>query len=132
MILCDPCEMLSCTGYNLELFIDLLRFIEEHKLPARLEDVDDIAKFYTIPLDYGRSAIGSPGPGKRQVHAICMTAKRQLLWIKQLVESQVNYVLHIDGNLHKLHHGKWILMTIGPHVLRHHASKKEVICYDIH
>ena len=125
----DRCVFAICTGYNLDTFLDMLRFIEDHKLPDRIEDIDDNAQFYTIPLDYGRNAIG--GPDQTQVHAICMTAKRQILWINQLVESKVKFVLHVDGK-HKLHHGKWILMTIGPHVLRHHERMKEVIQDDIH
>jgi len=119
------------TGYDLNTFVDMLRFIEEHLLPDALEDIEDDAQYYTIPMDYGKNAIGVAG--RPQVHAICMTAKRQILWIQQLLGSEMKFVLHVDGK-HKLHNGKWILMTIGPHVLRHHKVKKQVIltiCYDI-
>jgi hypothetical protein len=35
-------------------------------------------------------------------------------------------VLHIDGK-HKLHHGKWILVTIGPHDLKFCKEENKIV-----
>jgi len=109
----------SClySGYKLENYLDLLRYVEDHKLPPTIDEFEDDVKSYAIPLKYAEHSTGlSP------VHAICLTAKRQVMWIGQLMKSKVKYVLHVDGK-HKLHHGKWLLLTVGPHVLRQDGSK---------
>ena len=53
----------------------------------------------------------------------CFTGPMQIKWIGQLGKMPFQFVLHIDGK-YKLHHGKWILITIGVHVVRwdaHHG-----------
>ena len=53
----------------------------------------------------------------------CFTGPQQIKWIGQLGKMPFKFVLHIDGK-YKLHHGKWILITIGAHILRwdaHHC-----------
>ena len=47
----------------------------------------------------------------------CFIGPQQIKWIGQLGKIPFKFVLHIDGK-YKLHHGKWILITIGVHVLR--------------
>lgn len=49
----------------------------------------------------------------------------QIHWIGQLVESEVKFAMHIDGK-HKLHHGKWILVTIGVHDLSLNKDRKMI------
>ena len=53
----------------------------------------------------------------------CFTGTQQIKWIGQLGKIPFQFVLHIDRK-YKLHHGKWILITIGVHILRwdvHHC-----------
>ena len=55
---------------------------------------------------------------------VCLTGPMQIEWMKQLTTQSYNFILHADGK-HKLHHGGWILMTVGTHVLHwdaHHHS----------
>ena len=55
---------------------------------------------------------------------LCLTGPVQLKWMEQLLEHPREFVLHVDGK-HKLHHGGWVLMTIGIHILRwdeHHHT----------
>ena len=47
----------------------------------------------------------------------------QIGWIGQLGCSPTRYMLHIDGK-HKLHHGKWMLVSIGTHVLARDKGDK--------
>ena len=37
-------------------------------------------------------------------------------WVLQLVHHARQWVLHVDGK-HKLHHGKWLLITLGTHAV---------------
>lgn len=87
----------------------MLRWEAEHRLVVT-EGVDglDQKKLFAVPIEYSKFP---------HTNAVCLTGKTQLGWIRQLVESSVRYVLHIDGK-HKLHHGKWMLVTIGVHDLR--------------
>jgi hypothetical protein len=48
---------------------------------------------------------------------LCLTGPMQLKWMEQLLDHPREFVLHVDGK-HKLHHGGWVLMTIGFHRLR--------------
>ena len=52
----------------------------------------------------------------------------QIGWIGQLGCSPTRYMLHIDGK-HKLHHGKWMLVSIGTHVLARGRCNKVVHSY---
>ena len=48
---------------------------------------------------------------------MCFTGPQQVQWIGQLLQRPQQFVLHADGK-HKLHHGRWVLMTLGTHYLR--------------
>ena len=56
----------------------------------------------------------------------CFTGPQQIKWIGQLGKIPFKFVLHIDGK-YKLHHGKWILITIGVHVLRWDAHHNRLV-----
>ena len=56
----------------------------------------------------------------------CFTGPQQIKWIGQLGKIPFKFVLHIDGK-YKLHHGKWILITIGVHVLRWDAHHSRLV-----
>lgn len=51
------------------------------------------------------------------VDGALFTGRVQMHWLQQLMKMRNGFVLHADGK-HKLHHGKWILMTLGTHHLR--------------
>ena len=70
-------------------------------------------RIMTIPLDAKDFSVSGE----------CFIGPQQIKWIGQLGKIPFQFVLHIDGK-YKLHHGKWILITIGVHVLRwdaHHC-----------
>ena len=52
-----------------------------------------------------------------KVEGACFTGPQQLRWVLGLTKMPGKFVLHMDGK-HKLHHGVWILITIGTHYLR--------------
>ena len=51
------------------------------------------------------------------VHGQCFTGPVQIGWVIQLLGMPSRFVLHVDGK-HKLHHGGFVLITIGTHYLR--------------
>ena len=51
------------------------------------------------------------------VEGRCFTGRVQIKWIGQLVKRPYLFVLHSDGK-HKLHHGGWLLISIGTHHIR--------------
>ena len=97
--------------------IDMMKWGFEHPLPENmheligpngpLDGVTRTGQLYAVPIDYTAYPC---------TEAICLTGLTELGWIFQLVNSPVRYSLHIDGK-HKLHHGKWMLVSIGCHDL---------------
>ena len=95
----------------------MMKWAMGHPLPENLDEligpegvlhgVTRDKKLYAIPVPYEKYP---------ETDAICLTGLTELGWIFQLVNSTVRYSLHIDGK-HKLHHGKWMLVTIGCHDL---------------
>ena len=58
------------------------------------------------------------------IHGACYTGKVQVTkWMAQLAQRPLQWQLHIDGK-YKLHHQKFLLLTLGTHRLRydHHHS----------
>jgi hypothetical protein len=56
---------------------------------------------------------------------MCFTGPMQVQWIGQLLQRPQQFVLHADGK-HKLHHGRWVLMTLGTHYLRYDAERDQL------
>ena len=56
---------------------------------------------------------------------MCFTGPMQVQWIGQLLQRPQQFVLHADGK-HKLHHGRWVLMTLGTHYLRYDADRDQL------
>ena len=52
-----------------------------------------------------------------QVDGACFTGPTQIKWIEQLLKLAKKFTLHMDGK-YKLHHGVWILITLGTHCLK--------------
>ena len=87
-------------------FLDLQRWAEAHRLPARREDMVPF-EIYAVPMEWTDFLT---------VEAVVLTSHVQVGWIQTLVDNPLIYVLHVDGK-HKLPHGKWILVTVGTHAL---------------
>ena len=90
---------------------DLISVAEDMKLPDTLSEVKP-RQTYMVPMNMELL---------HSVQAVCFTGRTQINWLLQLAETDFKYTMHIDG-VHKLHHGEWILVTIGPHVLNRAAD----------
>jgi hypothetical protein len=55
---------------------------------------------------------GLCGSAALRHEGMCFTGPMQVQWIGQLLQRPQRFVLHADGK-HKLHHGRWVLMTLG-------------------
>ena len=60
----------------------------------------------------------------RELHGQCFTGPVQIGWVMQLLKMPKRFCLHVDGK-YKLHHGGFVLISIGTHWLFHdtHHSK---------
>ena len=75
--------------------------------PSRLLQEIQSNKLVHVPMDnYGYNVHGAVLTGPMQVH-----------WIGQLAKMPNQFVLHADSKF-KLHHGGWVLTTVGTHWLR--------------
>ena len=103
---------------------DLVSVAEDMKLPETLEEVIP-RKAYMVPMNMELLS---------SVQAVCFTGRTQIKWLLQLATTDFKYTMHIDG-VHKLHHGEWILVTIGPHALNRAddgtVRKTNMIPYDL-
>ena len=72
----------------------------------------------------GMRMVHIPLPLVYDTEGACLTGPAQIGWMGQLVNMPLKFVLHADGK-HKLHHGGWLLITLGTHFLRwdtHHLK----------
>ena len=62
------------------------------------------------------------------VEGAVFTGAAQIKWIVQLAqpEMQRQFVIHADGK-YKLHCGKWVLLTMGTHVLERERGGSKVV-----
>ena len=88
---------------------------DDNKLPGTVAAIPT-KNLLTIPMNYDLYP---------DTEAICLTGKTQVNWIGQLAASETRYMLHIDGK-HKIHHGKWMLVSIGTHVLVYKEDRKKI------
>jgi len=65
----------------------------------------------------GMRMVHIPLPLVYDTEGACLTGPAQIGWMGQLVNMPLKFVLHADGK-HKLHHGGWLLLTLGTHFLR--------------
>ena len=96
-------------GVALDDFADLVAWAKQHELPEKQEEMVSY-QLYVVPMDLGRHL---------NVEAVALTASIQVGWIEQLTKMPQRFVLHIDGK-HKIHFGKWILITVGTHSIKYH------------
>ena len=91
---------------------DLRYWAEDHYLPDSLDELEPFTT-YAVPYDYDAF---------KDVEALILTTLHQIQWIGQLAKMPGLFVLHIDGK-HKLHHGGWLLITVGTHAMDYHRKK---------
>jgi hypothetical protein len=89
----------------LDTLADLLNFTSSHKLPEAYDEMV-AGKLYTVDLSRVYGTYACTG--------LTLVCKKNAGWIGQLVDMPGKWQLHGDGK-HKLHHGKWILVTFGTH-----------------
>ena len=104
----------NTTSHDFESRADLINWARDHELP-RFPGEMDATKMYVVQMvfdiwDEFRE------PGGEYTLALPLISKQCVSWILQLVELGHAWALHGDGK-HKLHIGKWILMTFGCHCL---------------
>ena len=99
-------------GVTLDNYLDLLNWGSTRKLPAKREEMAP-HQLYVVPMDMSQHL---------NVQAVALTARTQVGWIEQLTKLPKLFVLHIDGK-HKIHFGKWIMITVGTHSIEFHNSK---------
>ena len=85
---------------------DLRNFHIEHQLPDSVDEMDPYS-MYAPDIDWD----SYPG-----VLALCLICQINVKWIGQLIQAIIRWALHGDGT-HKIHIGRWVLMTFGTHVL---------------
>ena len=106
--------------YQFQTRADLLNFMRDHGLPATYSELEE-DQVYAVD---GVAAI-CDDPVFENTLGIALVSKRGVDWIKQLLDADLPWALHGDGK-HKLHHGRWILLTFGTHALRWDKKHK---CY---
>ena len=125
----------SKAGVKIENMLQLKTFMMPLIMPATLSALTE-ATTAVLALAGGGSSSSAmtykssqtmmyvPFEPRYEVEGACFTGPRQIQWIGQLAEKPLQFVLHADGK-HKLHHGQWILMSIGTHILvwdEHHKK----------
>ena len=113
-------KLKKVAGLQLEKRYELLSFCQKLLLPPVAEcrqlvtnpsaeaAVTLMGKQYLcIPQD--AAAFGVDGA--------CFTGPTQITWMGQLLKQPKKFVLHMDGK-YKLHHGVWILISVGTHMLK--------------
>ena len=93
--------------FELEQYCYPLTYPEAHELESWTKQL------MFIPMDLK----------KYGVEGACFTGKMQINWIGQILDRPHQFALHSDGK-HKLHHGKWIMQTVGTHYLKWDNDRK--------
>ena len=105
---------------------DLLAYSQQFSLPASVPLLTDrtarppaalVASVASdtlfIPMDVS----------SYDIHGACYTGPHQIQWMGQLAKMPGEWQGHIDGK-YKLHHAKWLLLTIGTHRLRYDVANQ--------
>ena len=103
-------------GVIIESTQDLKQWASRHYLPEAWEDVQP---FVLYAVEY---------EGFDDVDAVVLTMSEQMLWLEQCVRSRHKTMIHMDGK-YKLHHGGWLLVTLGCHCLRYDKRHKHVVTH---
>ena len=105
-------------GLHIRKLLELKHFAIPKEMPSRLEVLmQDNGDGDVSMLMSSTDVMWVPLKDVYDVEGLCFTGPGQVQWMKQLMELDNRWVLHGDGK-HKLHHGCWILITLGTHHLR--------------
>ena len=102
-------------GIKVDCVNDLKNWAVTHKVPATFEEMDVTGEtLYAVPHDWDAypATVG-----------VVLTGYKGMNWLRQLVQMKPHHVFHIDGK-HKLHFGKWIVLTAGTHYLKWDGEEK--------
>lgn len=116
---------------QVKCLIQLKQFLVPLTMPRSLADFDAL-----VPVSRSGLALGDAldtaeasdvlhiplQAAKYDVDGAVLTGRQQVRWIGQCVSRPGNFVLHVDGKW-KLHHGDWILMTVGTHHVRWDSAR---------
>ena len=104
------------TASTFKNYADLLNYVEDHKLPASLDEFDPFELYAVDKLaeDFERFP---------STMATVLMSRVTVGWIGQLVNLGRPWALHADAT-HKFHIGGWALTTFGTHCLAWDAAEK--------
>ena len=100
-------------GFELKCILDMHLFCRPYLLPEPDQLEACIKPMLYIPMDLNIY----------NVEGACFTGKVQIQWIGQILDRPHQFALHSDGK-YKLHHGKWILQSLGTHYLKWDNDQK--------
>ena len=100
---------------------DLLTFMRSTCLPATVGEMNDTSLYSVDGIADIWTSFEEPDGSKTL--AIPLISKQCVCWIQQLLALAHAWALHGDGK-HKLHIGRYILMTFGTHCLKWDVKAK--------
>jgi hypothetical protein len=95
---------------------DLHNWMQDNVMPDDLEDFTPF-KMYAV------AALAEEWQRYPDTLACVLVTSLNVKWIGQLLQLGLPWTLHGDGT-HKIHIGRWILMTFGTHCLRWDSTHK--------
>ena len=98
---------------HVKSYLELSLWALEHELPMTMEEVKPF-ELYAVPFEMDDFP---------DVEAVILTMHVQVNWVGQLTTAEKPHTAHVDGN-YKVHHGDYILITYGTHVMKYDAHKK--------
>ena len=112
------------SGLLLTGMTDLIAFSQSYSIPSTLALLNDAPSSSLVRSTVGDDSLFIPMQAAAYgIHGACYTGKTQIGWMGQLSKMPQEWQVHIDGK-YKLHHAKFLLLSIGTHYLRydHHNS----------
>lgn len=107
-------KKLKTCGVKMTNLLEVVQFFHQH---AKYTLPSSISTNFEAPASDGTTLYIPQNYTMYDVEGVAMTGRTQLGWIGQLSTMPRQFVLHADGK-YKLHHDKWILMSVGTHHLR--------------
>lgn len=101
-------------GVIINSIVELRAWTVQHELVDEFKDLLPFAT-YAVPVAYDQWPT---------VECVILTSRTQIGWFQQLADV-VAFPAHIDGKF-KVHHGKWMLMTVGTHTIKYCEKSKGI------
>ena len=101
-------------GVQIKSILELRQWAEQHELLDQFKDLIPF-KTYAVPFAYDQWPT---------LECVILTSRTQVGWLQQLACME-KFVAHIDGK-YKLHHGLWMLITIGTHEITFDVKTKQI------